>query len=262
MSSQMISHDFHGKAVQQRSGDGYFDATAMCKATGKRWNNYYQLPNTQEFLDVLSAETGITVSEQNQGLVQTTKGGNPQNQGTWVHPYVSINLAQWCSPEFAVKVSIWVFELMTAGKVELGKQSSTDALTWQLRLFSKLTEANRIATSSQLMLARAIGESHGIDTSFIPDYTDEPVTKALTTLLKEGDYTQSAITVNKLLVTAGYLEQHTRPSSKNPNKTKKYWVLTDKGLQFGKNLISDKNQKETQPHYFTDSFDELMGLLA
>ena len=34
-------------------------------------------------------------------------------QGTWVHPQVAINLAQWLSPKFAVLVSKWVFEWMS-----------------------------------------------------------------------------------------------------------------------------------------------------
>ncbi len=36
----MINHDFHGIVIHQRSSDGYLDATAMCKANGKRWFNY------------------------------------------------------------------------------------------------------------------------------------------------------------------------------------------------------------------------------
>jgi KilA-N domain len=36
-------------------------------------------------------------------------------QGTWVHPYVAIHLAQWLSPRFAVRVSQWVHEWMTQG---------------------------------------------------------------------------------------------------------------------------------------------------
>ena len=40
------------------------------------------------------------------------RGGNPQLQGTWVHPYVAINLGQWLSPKFSVQVSKWVFEWM------------------------------------------------------------------------------------------------------------------------------------------------------
>ncbi len=87
----------------------------MCKAARKRWANYYRLDNTKAFIDALSDETHIRAAE----LIQSLTGGNPQNQGTWVHPHIAINLAQWCSPKFAVQVSKWVFELMSTGKVEL-----------------------------------------------------------------------------------------------------------------------------------------------
>jgi len=128
-----VEHKFNDQAIRQRSNDGYFDATAMCKVTGKRWNNYHRANPTQEFLKALSSETGLPVyanpavalksaTEQNQGLIQIAQGGDPQNQGTWVHPHIAINLAQWCSPQFAVQVSKWVFELMNTGKVELEPQ--------------------------------------------------------------------------------------------------------------------------------------------
>lgn len=100
--------------VPQRITDGYFNATAMCKATGKQINDYNRLSTTQAFLQELSSETGIPVS----GLVQSIKGGKPDLQGTWVHPQVAINLAQWLSPRFAVLVSKWVIEWST-GAIQL-----------------------------------------------------------------------------------------------------------------------------------------------
>ena len=46
-------------------------------------------------------------------LIQPLKGGvAPKQQGTWVHPKVAINLAQWLSPQFAVQVSTRVFDWM------------------------------------------------------------------------------------------------------------------------------------------------------
>lgn len=81
----------------------------MCKATGKKINDYGRLSTTQAFLHELSTETGIPVT----GLVQSVRGGESHLQGTWVHPQVAINLAQWLSPKFAVLVSKWVFEWMS-----------------------------------------------------------------------------------------------------------------------------------------------------
>ena len=92
--------------VPQRITDGYVNATAMCKACGKKFNDYYRLSSTKEFLLELSAVTGIPAT----GLVQTIQGGTPDFQGTWVHPQAAINLGQWLSPKYAVLVSKWVLE--------------------------------------------------------------------------------------------------------------------------------------------------------
>lgn len=109
MSESIISQEFQGFSIQQRTTDGYVDATAMCKATGKDFYDYSRLKTTAKFLEVLSIRSGITGT----GLVQVFQGGNDYKlQGTWVHPQVAINLGQWCSPEFAVFVSQLVFEWM------------------------------------------------------------------------------------------------------------------------------------------------------
>ncbi|WP_353571499.1 KilA-N domain-containing protein [Candidatus Albibeggiatoa sp. nov. BB20] len=116
----LINREFESNLIRQRS-DGYIDATAMCKATGKQWKHYNENTSTKAFILALSSEVGIPTSE----LIQSLSGGNPQKQGTWVHPRVAIHLAQWCSPEFAVKVTSWVFDLMTKGEVCL--KPSVDA---------------------------------------------------------------------------------------------------------------------------------------
>ncbi len=50
----MISRDFNGAVIRQRSSDGYLNASDMCKANGKRWFNYYRSKETQGFLVALS----------------------------------------------------------------------------------------------------------------------------------------------------------------------------------------------------------------
>jgi len=114
-----LNREFNGVKIRQRTSDNYLDATAMCQANGKLFADYERLKTTQEFLGELSSVMGIPITEQNQILIKVIQGGKPQNQGTWVHPQVSINLAQWCSPKFAVLVTEWIFELMTKGYVSL-----------------------------------------------------------------------------------------------------------------------------------------------
>jgi hypothetical protein len=105
----LISHRVDGDVIEQRQIDGYINATAMCRAVGRQFNDYSRLGSTRAYLDALESDTGIPVSE----LIQSVKGGNSATQGTWVHPKVALHLAQWLSPRFAVQVSNWVYDWMT-----------------------------------------------------------------------------------------------------------------------------------------------------
>lgn len=106
-----IPRNLDGEVVTQRQKDGYINATAMCKAAGKQWHDYSRLTTTRPYLDALSSDTGIPLTE----LIQSIKGGTPHLQGTWVHPQIATHLAQWLSPEFAVQVNKWVFEWISTG---------------------------------------------------------------------------------------------------------------------------------------------------
>ena len=81
--------------------DGYINATALCKSAGKLLGHYFANKVTKAFLDELSSVIGIPITT----LVQVKQGGTPQEQGTWIHPDVAINLAQWISPKYAVLVA-------------------------------------------------------------------------------------------------------------------------------------------------------------
>lgn len=187
----LIPHKAQGSIIYQRPADGYINATAMCQASGKRWNDYHSTGPTAAFLKALASETGITVSD----LAQSHRGGDPRLQGTWVHPQVAIHLAQWCSAEFAVKVSQWVYDWMS-GK---GAPQKT-ALPYHIRrytanqqnvpvghfsILSELTLAligpmeiigytlpERMVPdiSHGRMFCKWLREKHGIDTDALPTY--------------------------------------------------------------------------------------------
>jgi KilA domain-containing protein len=106
-----VPHAYQGEVIEQRIGDGYINATAMCKAAGKLFGHYNAATPTKAFLAELSVDIGIPISD----LVQVIKGGDPTHQGTWVHPQVAIHLGQWLSPRFAVQVTRWVYDWMSSG---------------------------------------------------------------------------------------------------------------------------------------------------
>lgn len=123
--------------------DGYINATELCKAGGKRIDNYKQNKQTQEYLQALISITGIPGIE----LIKTNIGGD--HTGTWVHRKVAIHLAQWISPTFSVQVSNWLDELLLTGKVELGKEKNYEELEniYKIRI-QKLEYDNEITNKN------------------------------------------------------------------------------------------------------------------
>lgn len=136
----------------------------------------------------------------------------------------------------------------------------------QDQLLTLLTGAKFIADDlrvndvSRLGMYRDIHAQAGLPTGHILPYVESNgVLKSATTLLKENGSPMSAIKFNQRMVAKGLLEERTRPSSKGG--IKKFKCLTDKGLEYGENLASPHNPKEVQPHYFDNTFAQLLELL-
>ena len=55
---------------------------------------------------------GMPISE----LIQVVRGGDLSTQGTWAHPLVMIDLAQWCDKNTHVKVSKAIYHWMATGQ--------------------------------------------------------------------------------------------------------------------------------------------------
>lgn len=89
--------------------------------------------------------------------------------------------------------------------------------------------------------------------------SSEP-TASLTTLLKDTGIKITPAKANKVLQSVGLIEQLTRPSKSGMERT--FWAVTPKGMQYGKNVTSHTNQRETQPHWFIGQADALAHLIA
>jgi hypothetical protein len=108
-----------GYIIENREEDNYINVTNLCKAGGKEFKAWNRLERTKAFLQVLSSSVLIHTVE----LIKYNIGGNGERH-TWVHPQVAINIAQWISPHFDVKVSSWVYEVMMTGKVDISNTKS------------------------------------------------------------------------------------------------------------------------------------------
>ncbi|MHB8791052.1 MAG: hypothetical protein ACYDBT_14380 [Desulfobulbaceae bacterium] len=86
-------------------------------------------------------------------------------------------------------------------------------------------------------------------------------TDSITNLLKLKNSDISAVKANKILVAMGLLAEEERPSSKYAGKMKKFKALTPQGLQYGVNVENPNSPGQTTPHYFVETFDQLLSLI-
>ena len=98
--------------ISARPFDHYINATELCQAGEKNFNDWYRLDTTKELIQQLSNDLGIVSSL----LVETKKCNR---NGPWIHPDLSIQLAQWISPKFSLQVSKWIRTLFSKETLQI-----------------------------------------------------------------------------------------------------------------------------------------------
>ncbi len=250
----MISRDFHGAVIHQRSNDGYLDATAMCKATNKRLNDYCRLKSTQEYIVALSSDAGIPASNIIQVVKGVQRGKTAQDQGTWIHPNASIHLAIWCSPNFAVMVTKWVFELLTKGSVSL-KSEPNQAMAECAKINSDLLESFGITgNAKQTALNNILKEKFGYDALEKWNVEDELAeTQSLNpTAIAKRTSLKSARQVNLKLI-----ELKLQTAYRDSKKCLHY-KLTEAGLKHG--TYQDKSYNSSGPIRSIKWYESVLAL--
>lgn len=142
-----------------------------------------------------------------------------------------------------------------------------------IRILSAVSDMLRLSDSGRIGMVRKYIENETPKLkAYLPAYAiDAPtdstvvgnssqVTKCATDLLMLHNAKVTTRKLNEMLVEKGFLETQMRPSA---NKVMKpFKCITEKGLKYGKNLTSDKNQKETQHHWYVNKFTELLNELG
>lgn len=129
----------------------------------------------------------------------------------------------------------------------------------QLYLADALADRLRMNEASRLGMYQSIAEPYRLS---LPLYVpSQGVMKSARELLKEIGSDMSAIRFSQLLVEHGYLETLTRPTAVK-TVVKRFKSITEKGKPYGENVVSPKNQNETQPHWYADRFRDLYGLVT
>jgi KilA-N domain len=154
MKSSIISKDYLGSRIRINQDSKLVCLTDICKAVGKKFAGWYRRGDTQPFLDLLSLEVQICTSS----LLIVGKG----KKLTWGHPQVSIDVAIWCSTEMRVKVTGWILELFTTGKVELNPSPISLVVI-------STDDIERMHNAGHSVASRGFSEAKGKDKAAPPD---------------------------------------------------------------------------------------------
>jgi hypothetical protein len=181
----------------------------------------------------------------------------------------------------AVRFEKWVFEevlptIRKTGSYSIpttpmpltkGAEAAGELLFWEAAVKSL-----NIAPSGHLGGVRKIAATYGLATlDQLPTYAIDAPTSSTTgsseptasasTLLKKHDIKMSTVKFNTKLVEIGMLADMTRPSTSSPTGFKTFKAVVGKGLDYGKNVTNPGNPRETQPHWYSHKFLDLIDLL-
>lgn len=143
--------------------------------------------------------------------------------------------------------------------IEYEKKANAPALDdfdKKLKTASWLASYLNLSDASKLLIAQAIAKPFGLP---LPEYvSSKGVHHSASELFKKHNVGMSVVKFNEKLMEKGFLVEATR---KGTTKVHKFKVITGKVLEFGENVVSPKNQNETQPHWYGEKFEELVSII-
>lgn len=156
------------------------------------------------------------------------------------------------------------WEALETGKAQpiASKPKREPSLTTKVRVglewVKGVSELLNLNESSKLSLLGKVAKPLDLP---LPDYTpSKGVLKSASELLKERGLQISSREFNTRAIEKGFLCEMERKSKHGAKKFFK--SITKKGLSFGENQVSPHNPNSTQPHWYVEKFDELLGLVG
>ncbi len=282
--SSIIARNCFGIIVAQEEDNGYINITKLAKAyqkqTGKRRDpsNWLSNQRTRESIKHLNRVTGIPVTE----LIQVRQGGDPEHQGSFVHPKLALRYGIWLSDEFGYMVEEWFEEWATA---KIRPQQPTKER--EISIEDTITLANFAASSAQTAgVSIPLAESIKLDSVMQIRPEAEPLLlpqknaiasanpleeKALSPTQIAEKLTQrlgiakiSARAVNKKLLELDFQVSIKRVRKSTGKEVHDYYKATAKGEKYSKlematYKISDGNSTKYQLRWFSKIVDILVN---
>lgn len=106
--NKSINLILNNQIIEFRKYDNYINATQLCKAGGKKLNDWLNLDYVKNLILMLESKAGILSCNLIDKIKMTS---NNYIEYTWIHPDLAIQLAQWISLDFYLQVSGWIREL-------------------------------------------------------------------------------------------------------------------------------------------------------
>lgn len=223
----------------------------------------------KEHRNVLRGIEGLLKNEQTRKMFQKSTYIHEQNKQEYTMYYMNRDgfalLAMGFTGKKALQFKLKFIEQFNRMEQYIKEQEKQHSGGGRIETFEMsllgtkyLSEMLRMDDSSTLEMVTELHDGYNLPTKHLPSYVEGKRTLSLTELLKRHNSTMSAIKANNKLIQLGLLEIKERPSTSG---TKEFKSITEKGLRYGKNLISPHNKRETQPHYYADTFPELLELL-
>jgi KilA-N domain/T5orf172 domain len=141
--------------ITARPEDGFINATQLCKAGNKKFNDWYRLESTKKLIEALEKDSKSVAGIVATKLLEIKQGGDAKLQGSWIHQDLAIHLAMWISADFAIQVSKWTREIIYTGKVDIQHQKTeTDLLKLQNAYSKQLIENKKLQKKVVKRVAR------------------------------------------------------------------------------------------------------------
>lgn len=181
------------------------------------------------------------------------KGGRPQ-----IEYIIKLNTAKEMAMLERNEIGKGVRKYFIRVEEKYKEEKAQSKIEQSAFLLKFVADDMRVNDASRLLMYENLCKDFNIPTGFLPKYehNGNRELKAAKHLLVENGCDLSSQKLNVLLIEHGYLEEKERPSS-TKDEMRKYKSLTEKGLRYGENAVIPKNQRETQPLYYADTFMEL-----
>lgn len=169
-------------------------------------------------------------------------------------------LAMGFSGEKALKFKVDYINAFNAMEAELkGQKPALPDLDLKVRFIEWSAKFLGVNDAGKLLMARKLAEEYGTQ-QYLPDYvTSKGQTHSATYLLKAHNCNISASIFNISCHSFGLIKKMERKGKGGTIHT--WWALTDEGMEYGENKVSDKCPLQTQIHWYDDRFTEVLDII-